>query len=100
MLRLIGRRSDFDQILNISGMAALVVGAFLLVWDWMLFLLGIANPYFLGICHLVISLWAFVIWGIGLKRILGVPIWLGVLLSLLNIPVGIPFGIMFMRPPL
>lgn len=33
VLRLAGRRSDFDQILNIVGMATIVVGAFILVWD-------------------------------------------------------------------
>ena len=37
---------------------------------------------------------------IGLKRILGVPVWLGALLSLLGIPIALPFGIMFMRSPL
>jgi hypothetical protein len=34
VLRLSGRRSEFDQILNISGMATIVVGAFILLWDW------------------------------------------------------------------
>src|SRR3990172_3968807 len=34
VLRLSGRRSDFDQILNIGGMVALVVGAFFLLSGW------------------------------------------------------------------
>jgi len=100
VLRLSGRPSDFDQILNIVGMATIVVGAFVLVWDWAWFALGGVNQYFLGISHLVISLWATVIATIGLKRILGVPVWLGALLSLLGIPIALPFGIMFMRSPL
>ena len=100
VLRLAGRRSDFDQILNIGGMATIVVGAFLLVWDWAWFALGGADQYVLGISHLAISLWAVVIGAIGLKRILGVPIWLGVILSFLSIPIALPFGIMFMRSPL
>ena len=37
---------------------------------------------------------------IGLKRILGVPVWLGALLSFLGIPIALPLGIMFMRSPL
>jgi hypothetical protein len=100
VLRLTGRPSDFDQILNIVGMATLVVGAFLLVWDWVWFALGGANQYFLGISHLVIDLWGVVITAIGLKRILDVPIWLGAVLSLLSIPIALPLAIMFMRSPL
>ena len=100
VLRLAGRRSDFDQILNIGGMATIVVGAFLLVWDWAWFASGGVNQYFLGISHLAIGLWAVVIGAIGLKRILGVPIWLGAILTFLGIPIALPFGIMFMRSPL
>ena len=99
VLRLAGRRSDIDQILNISGMATIVVGAFLLVWDWAAFALGGANQYFLGISHLVIALWGVAIGVVGLKRILGVPIWLGATLNFLSIPIALPFGIMFMRSP-
>ena len=100
VLRLAGRQSDFDQILNIGGMAAIVVGAFLLVWDWSWLALGGVDQYFLGISHLAISLWGVVIGAIGLKRILGVPIWLGALLTFLGVPIALPFGIMFMRSPL
>jgi hypothetical protein len=100
VIRLTGRRSDFDQIVNIGGMAALVVGAFILVWDWVWFTIGGVDQYFMGYTHLIISLWAALITVLGLKRILGVPLWLGVLLSLIAIPIGLPFGIMFMRSPL
>lgn len=99
VIRLSGRHSDFDQIVNISGMAALVVGAFLLPWDWVWFTIGSVDQYFLGISHLVFSLWAVLITVLGLKRSLDVPVWLGVLLSLLAMPVALPFGIMFMRSP-
>ena len=99
VLRLAGWQSNFDQILNINGMAALVLGAFLLVWDWMWFALGDVNQYFMGISHLVISLWTVSIGSIGLKRILDVPIWLGAILSFLYIPISLPFAMMFMRSP-
>lgn len=99
VLRLTGQRSDIDQLLNVYGMSTIVVGANLLVWDWAWFALGGVNQYFSGIGHLVIVLWSVAIQTIGLKRILGVPIWLGVILSFLCIPLSIPFGIMFMRSP-
>ncbi len=100
VLRLSGRRSDFDQILNIGGMVALIVGAFILFWDWAWFSIGGVDQYFLGFSHLAISVWGVVIGTIGLKRILAVPVWLGALLSFLTIPISLPFGIMFMRSPL
>lgn len=86
-------------LVNISGMAALVVGAFLVPWDWLWFLIGGVDQYFLGISHLALALYAVLIIVLGLKRSLGVPVWLATLLSLLTIPVALPFGIMFMRSP-
>ncbi len=78
-------------------MATIVVGGFLIVWDWAWFALGGVNQYFMGFSHLAISLWAVVIGSIGLKRILGVPIWLGAILSFMGIPIALPFGIIFTR---
>ncbi len=99
LLRLMGRDSDIDQIINIGGMSALVVGAFLIPWDWAWFALGVADQYFLGISHLVISIWAVVIMVVGLRKILSVPLWPSIVLSILTIAVGLPFAIMFMRSP-
>ena len=99
VLRFSGKRSDFDQLLNIGGMSALVVGAFILLWDWTITLIGGSNQYFLGFSHLVISLYGVAIGAIGMKKILDVPTWLGVVLGLLTIPITLPFGIMFMRSP-
>ena len=99
LLRLLNQRSDIDQILNIIGMSALIVGAVLIPWDWAMFELGVANQYFLGITHLVISLWAVVIMVVGLRRLLSVPIWLGIVLSFIPILVALPFAMMFMRSP-
>lgn len=100
LIRLSGRYSDFDQVVNISGMAALVVGAFLLCWDWLWITIGGVNQYFLGISHLAISLWGTLISVLGLRRILGLPTALAVIISLLAMPVTLPFAIMFMRSPL
>ena len=99
ILRLIGRHSDIDQILNIGGMSALVVGAVLIPWDWAWFALGAADQYFLGISHLVISLWAVVIMVVGLRRILSVPFWLSIIVIIIQFPVEVPFAMMFMRSP-
>jgi hypothetical protein len=93
------RNSDIDQILNIIGMSALIVGAVLIPWDWAMYVLGVANQYFLGVTHLAISLWAVVIMVVGLRRLLSVPLGLGIILSIIPILVALPFAMMFMRSP-
>lgn len=99
-LRLMGRASSFDQVLNLIGMSALVVGALLIPWDWAWIAIGGVDQIFLGISHLVINLWGVLIVVLGLKRMLGVPVWQGVLLNLLGIPLTLPIAMMFMRSPL
>ena len=98
-LRLSGRRSDIDQILNVTGMAGLVVGAFLVVWDWGYVLLGGQDPVFLGISHLVIDLWGIWITIEGFRRLLGVPVWLGVVLNVVWLVLGVPLAMVFVRGP-
>jgi hypothetical protein len=99
VLRLAGRRGDVDQILNVTGMAALVVGTALVVWDWGYILLGGQDPVFLGISHLVLDVWAIVITAIGFRRLLGVPTWLGLLLNLLWMALGVPLAMLLVRAP-
>jgi len=99
ILRLTNRKSDIDQIINLTGMAALIVGSVLIPWDWAMFTLGMADQYILGITHLFISLWAAVIIVIGLRKLFSVPLWLGNVLGIIPIPIALPFAIMFMRSP-
>ena len=99
-LRLIGFRSSFDQILNITGFVALAIGSVLLVWDWIWIGLGGFSQYTLGISHLAIDIWGIAIAAIAFRCTLDVPVWLGAFVNLLGIIVALPFAIMFMRSPL
>ena len=100
ILKLSYKRSDFDLILNISGFTALVVGSIIILWDGLWLMIGGMNQYTLGISHLVIDIWAIVITTIALKRILSVPVWFGLILSIIGIAVSLPLAIMFMRSPI
>jgi hypothetical protein len=100
ILRSCRYRPDFDQILNISGFVALAIGSVLLIWDWVWQAVGGMNQYALGISHLVIDLWGVGIAAVAFKRILRVPVWLGVLVNLAGIAAALPMAIMFMRSPL
>jgi len=100
VLRLTRRRSDIDLILNILGMTNLVIAAVIIAWDWLCIAAGWGNQYILGISHLVIDTWGIAIAVIAFKRLLGVPIWLGILLQVLGIITWLPLGMIFMRSPL
>ena len=99
ILRLLGRHSDLDQILNITGMAALVVGAALVMWDWLWIVLGWENAVALGVSHLVLDTWGITITALGFGRTMAVPIWLAALLAVLSIALGVPLAATFMRAP-
>ena len=98
-LRLRKSPSNMDHILNITGMAGLVLGPVLIAWDWFWFFMGGGNQYFLGITHLMIDLWWFVIVVIGLKELLGVPARVGIVTSLFAFVTAMPLAILFMRAP-
>lgn len=100
ILKLSSKRSDFDQILNISGFLALAIGTVIILWDAFWLTVGGLNQYALGISHLIIDIWAIIISSIALKRILDVPIWLGIVLNIIAVLVTFPLAIMFMRSPL
>jgi hypothetical protein len=100
ILRLSGQPSDVDQILNITGMASLVVGAVLVVWDWIWIAMGWHSYVLLGVSHLVLVIWAMVIMVLGFRRILGLPLWLAIVLNLIYLVLGEPLGALFMRAPL
>ena len=91
--------SDIDQILNITGVAGLVIGFVLLIWDWFWFFVGGVDQYFLGISHLIIDIWWFVLVVIGIKQVLGIPKWLGFAACILSFLGAFPLAVIFMRAP-
>lgn len=99
VVRLSGRPCDIDLILNITGMAALVVGAFLILWDWVWIVMGWDNIYLLGISHLLLDTWGILITTLGFKRLLSIPTWFAITISLLGILIGVPLAVIFMRGP-
>jgi len=99
ILRLSGRESDVDQIMNLTGMAALVVGAGLVAWDWVWIGMGWENAVWLGVSHLLIVIWWSVITVLGFKRVLGVPVWAGIVLNVVWVILGLPLAMVFMRAP-
>ena len=100
ILRLTNRRTDVDLILNIAGMTALAIATVILAWDWLCIAVGWGDQFSQGISHLIIDTWGIAIGVVALKRLLGVPVWLGILLQILVIASWLPLGMTFMRSPL
>lgn len=90
----------FRQILNITGVVTLVVGSFIMLWDWSWMAIGGMNQYLLGISHLLIDIWFIALTTICLKKLMQVPVPLGVFVTLLSIAVAFPLAVIFMRSPL
>ncbi len=99
LLRFHNLPSNIDHILNLTGMAGLVVAAVLLLWDWVWLGLDVGNQYWLGISHLLIDSWYLVLLIVGLKKGLDVPFLTGFFLSLASFLVTFPLAVLIMRAP-
>lgn len=70
-IRLTGTRVDYDQIVNIGGLAAIVPLPFILIWDWSMVLAGGWSVVVAAISHSGLLLWSAGLVGTGYRRILG-----------------------------
>jgi hypothetical protein len=96
-VRLAGRVSDFDTILNIGGLGYLVVMPPLLLADWLLVAL---DAYAISITtwtHLGVALWSMGLTVVGLRRLLHLPLGLALGLAALSTAVSIPLLAIFAR---
>lgn len=83
-MRLTGKRSDFDRVLNIVGMGMLIPMPVVWLWDWTMIGLGTFQLVTMSISHSVFQLWEVSVQAICFRRNLG----LGVL-SAMVLAVGI-----------
>ena len=97
ILRLTGKQSDFDQILNIIGLGMLIPMPIVWLWDWAMIALNCYRMPVMAVSHSFFALWGVLVHSIGFKRILGLetPASLGLAST---IPaVYIPLAMIFVR---
>lgn len=99
ILRALRRKSDLGFLVNVSGMCALVVGTVIVVWDWFWFAVGFYDQYFLGMTHLLLDVWAIYLTVLAMKRRLGVPVPLGIVLNIVGLIAALALAIPFIRSP-
>jgi hypothetical protein len=97
-IRLAGKPSDMDQILNIAGVIYLVVMPYTFLIDWTLIALNAFNSQVVVGLHGVVDLvWSLALLVIGLRRLLGIETKLALIVSLISSAVGAPLLGLFAR---
>ncbi len=99
-LRLLRLPSDYDVLLNLSGITALIIDPAIRVWDWIVYAAGWSeNTVLMGAAHaLVFWPWGLALAVIGMRKLLGLPARVVVPLQLLVLALFIPLAATFLRP--
>ena len=97
VLRLTGKASDFDMILNIVGMGMLVPMPFVWLWDWTMIALNSYQVATMAPSHAIAQLWEAIVESVGFKVALGLRTSFAVVLALTINCVYILLGAMFAR---
>lgn len=97
ILRLDGKISDYDQILNIVGMGMLIPMPVVWLWDWTMIALDWYQMTVMAVSHSAFALWGVILYSIGFKKILELRILLAIGLALAITFVYISLAMIFIR---
>lgn len=97
VLSLTRKTSDFNQILNIVGMAMLIPMPVVWLWDWTMIALNWYQMTVMAVSHSIFAIWIVILYSVGFKRILGLRILPAIGLSLTISVVGISLAMIFIR---
>ena len=90
-IRLAGKPSNMDQILNIAGVIYLVVMPYTFLIDWTAIALNAFNSQVIVVLHGVVDLvWSLALQVIGLRQLLGIETRLALIASVISAAVGVP----------
>ncbi|MHB1317543.1 MAG: hypothetical protein ACYCYF_02885 [Anaerolineae bacterium] len=98
VLRRAGHACPLAPALNLVALSSLVVGAVLVPWDWLTYALGVLDQVALGLTHLVIDLWWFVL-VMQIRELTGASVRTALLASAAGFAAAFPLGVIFMRAP-
>ena len=97
-IRLAGKPSDMDQILNIAGVIYLVVMPYTFLIDWTAIALNAFNSQVIVVLHGVVDLvWSLALQVIGLRQLLGIETKLALIVAVISSAVGVPLLALFAR---
>jgi hypothetical protein len=97
-LRLAGRPSSFDWILNAIGLGSLIVMPAAWLLDWLAIALNVYGVGVIPAIHVLLSLWEVALLGVGLSKMEGLHFWPACLLGMVfTYGVYVPLAILFVR---
>lgn len=97
ILRLSGRTSEFDQILNVIGLGMLIPMPVVWIWDQAMIAINAYQITFMSVSHTVFQVWEILVESIGLTKILGIKPSLSLGLAVLGNVVFILGATLFIR---
>jgi len=98
ILRLTGKDSNFDWILNVIGFGLLIPMPVLWILDWSTIALNIYGGMLTPVIHALISIWEITLFGIGLSKMRTLDLRWALLLGLLiKGGIYIPLAMIFVR---
>jgi hypothetical protein len=98
-LRLAGRASNFDAILNTSAVIDLAVQPLLIIIDWLIFLFFPGLPMLVGVAHwILVMVWITWLFALGFFEVLGMPYRVGAAFCIASSVLHFPIALLFMRP--
>lgn len=97
-IRLAGKPSNMDLILNMAGVGYLVIMPYTFLVDWTAIALGAYGSGVIILLHGMVDLvWSLVLGVIGLRRLLGLETQLALIVSIIGAFVVIPIQALFAR---
>jgi hypothetical protein len=97
-LRLAGRPSSFDWILNVIGFGLLIVMPLVWLLDWLSVALHGYGVGVTPVIHVLLSFWEVALFGVGLSKMEGLRFWPACLLGLIfTAGVYIPLAMLVVR---
>ncbi len=97
ILRLAGNASNFDQILNITGMGMLIPMPVVWLWDWIAVALNWYQVTVMAVTHSVFAFWGVGLYTVGFRKILRLRTLLAIILALVITSVYISLAMFLIR---
>lgn len=96
-IRLSGRQSSFDSILNVIGMGMLTPMPVLWLFDWATIALGWYGLMTQAVSHSIVQLWEAGVEAVGFRRILGLRLPVAIMLAIAINVIYVLLAMIFIR---
>lgn len=97
VFRLLKKEIDFDNVLNITGLSAVVISLPLLLADWIIYFADLRTLTAMAVLHTLFTLWSMILQIIAYKKLFGIRVWVSSIILILLFPFIIVIPAIFSR---